>query len=66
MAFDGTVFLIIYSEISGNCDFEKGTCSWTNPTGIDDFDWILGRGNTPSTNTGPSSDHTLGNPKGNP
>lgn len=42
----------------GDCDFEDGdTCSWTNAKN-DNFDWILGRGKTPSFLTGPAIDHT--------
>ena len=44
----------------GDCDFEDGdTCSWTNSQ-TDDFDWIVGRGGTPSFLTGPRIDHTTG------
>eukprot|EP00795_Rhopilema_esculentum_P012712 gene12712-3431_t len=44
----------------GDCDFEDGdTCSWTNSQ-ADDFDWIVGRGGTPSFLTGPRIDHTTG------
>ena len=50
--------------LPGNCDFEKGMCTWMN-IGGDTFDWRLGKGATPSGNTGPNSDHTLGTPKGN-
>ena len=28
--------------------------------GLDDFDWTLGSGSTPSWPTGPSTDHTTG------
>lgn len=48
----------------GNCDFENGMCTWTNPGGIDDFDWLLGKGSTGTTYTGPAADHTLGNASG--
>lgn len=50
--------------ITGNCNFETGMCTWTNPDGIDDFDWLLGRGNTKTDQTGPAFDHTLGNATG--
>ena len=44
----------------GDCDFEDADmCSWTNGR-ADDFDWIIGRGGTPSFFTGPSIDHTTG------
>lgn len=47
----------------GNCDFELDTCTWTN-TGGDNFDWMRTRGSTPSSYTGPSSDHTQGTNEG--
>lgn len=43
-------------------DFEEGGSwpyAWINATG-DDFDWELNTGSTPSSNTGPSGDHTTG------
>ena len=52
---------------TGSCDFEqKSFCTWLNvpnanrSVGLDDFDWTLGSGSTPSWQTGPSSDHTTG------
>eukprot|EP00118_Oscarella_pearsei_P003168 m.13253 g.13253 ORF g.13253 m.13253 type:complete len:3799 (+) comp24600_c0_seq1:127-11523(+) len=49
---------------SGTCDFESKTmCFWRNPL-YDDIDWQLRAGRTPSFNTGPSSDHTLGTSQG--
>lgn len=53
-----------FVSLQGNCDFEKGLCTWTNPGVIDDFDWVLGRGSTASQLTGPSADHTIGNATG--
>ena len=42
------------------CDFEDSSmCNWQNKPG-DDFDWSRGDGDTPSIQTGPSTDHTLG------
>lgn len=38
----------------------KGTCNW-NETSTGSFKWNRDRGGTPSSNTGPSVDHTLGN-----
>ena len=50
----------------GNCDFEKGECTWINAQTDDindNFDWIRAT-RTPSTNTGPSTDHSTGTDKG--
>ena len=58
-------FKVFFERLPGNCDFEKGLCTWTNPGGVDDFDWVLGRGSTASQLTGPSADHTVGNATGN-
>lgn len=50
--------------ISGDCDFESGYCTWTNVQAGDNFDWVLGKGRTSSTLTGPSADHTKGTSAG--
>lgn len=43
------------------CNFEHGLCSWTQEqSGGDVFDWTRTQGPTPSFNTGPWKDHTLG------
>ncbi|XP_051984548.1 zonadhesin [Xyrauchen texanus] len=42
-----------------NCDFESDICSWTQLL-TDVFDWTRHTGSTPSSMTGPSSDHTTG------
>uniref|UniRef100_A0AAX7UIQ1 MAM domain-containing protein n=1 Tax=Astatotilapia calliptera TaxID=8154 RepID=A0AAX7UIQ1_ASTCA len=43
------------------CDFEHGLCNWKQEqTGEDVFDWTIYQGPTPSFNTGPLKDHTLG------
>ncbi|XP_071504491.1 MAM and LDL-receptor class A domain-containing protein 1-like [Diadema antillarum] len=39
------------------CDFEYNMCGWKQDTD-DNYDWIRRMGSTPSTNTGPISDHT--------
>ena len=48
----------------GSCDFENGLCTWQNSEETDDFDWLLAQGETMSSNTGPSVDHTFGTPYG--
>jgi len=55
---------IVFS--SGDCDFEKGLCTWVNSLNIvdDEFDWTRGSGGTPSGFTGPSTDHTTGSKNG--
>lgn len=49
-----------------SCSFEQGFCGWENIQGstLDQFDWTLWNGSTPSRNTGPSKDHTRGTSKG--
>uniref|UniRef100_A0A3Q3M1K5 MAM and LDL receptor class A domain containing 1 n=1 Tax=Labrus bergylta TaxID=56723 RepID=A0A3Q3M1K5_9LABR len=43
------------------CSFEHGLCSWKQEqSGGDVFDWTHIQGPTPSINTGPWRDHTLG------
>ncbi|XP_077993626.1 tyrosine-protein kinase receptor-like [Glandiceps talaboti] len=50
---------------NARCDFEKNsTCGWHNVEGDDHFDWTQHSGPTPTTGTGPSIDHTLGNEHG--
>ncbi|CAL1597133.1 unnamed protein product [Knipowitschia caucasica] len=47
------------------CNFEHGLCSWRQEqSGGDMFDWSLIRGPTPTFNTGPMKDHTLGTSSG--
>lgn len=43
----------------GNCDFEDQFCKWMNMK-EDTFDWTSQTGKTPSSQTGPSRDHTSG------
>ncbi|KAK1796939.1 hypothetical protein P4O66_008252, partial [Electrophorus voltai] len=42
------------------CDFEEGLCSWTQDVEGDVFDWTHVQGPSPTPNTGPFKDHTLG------
>ena len=55
-----------YCAPPGDCSFERGFCSWSNvkKSSLDQFDWIIGSGSTPSIFTGPSSDHTTGTKAG--
>nr|XP_008000626.2 MAM and LDL-receptor class A domain-containing protein 1 [Chlorocebus sabaeus] len=45
------------------CNFENGICNWEQDT-KDDFDWTRSQGPTPTLNTGPMKDNTLGTAKG--
>lgn len=46
------------------CTFEIGLCDWTNdPEG--DVEWQRRQGSTPTSQTGPTVDHTLGTAAGN-
>ncbi|CAH1795585.1 unnamed protein product, partial [Owenia fusiformis] len=44
---------------SMDCNFDNGMCEWENDV-LDDFDWTRLSGPTPTSNTGPSADHTTG------
>lgn len=47
------------------CDFEDGLCNWKQETeGGDNFDWTHINGPTPTFDTGPFKDHTLGSSYG--
>ena len=48
---------------TGNCNFESGTCHWSN-SAVSDMPWYLREGKTGSVNTGPSVDHTTGTTSG--
>ncbi|XP_054221717.1 MAM and LDL-receptor class A domain-containing protein 1 isoform X8 [Homo sapiens] len=45
------------------CNFETGICNWEQDA-KDDFDWTRSQGPTPTLNTGPMKDNTLGTAKG--
>ena len=47
----------------GLCGFETTLCTWYNPMNSD-VDWVRRQGSTPTDNTGPTSDHTLGTTEG--
>jgi len=41
------------------CDFDSGLCTFLNDPTQDQFDWTRKSGRTSSTNTCPTTDHTL-------
>ncbi|CAG5126619.1 unnamed protein product, partial [Candidula unifasciata] len=45
--------------VGNQCNFELGLCTWTQDT-MDDLDWTLHSGQTPTLNTGPNVDHSTG------
>lgn len=56
------IFFITFFTDSNNldCDFDNGTCSWSTIRTDSTAVWTLMAGRTPSSATGPSSDHTGG------
>ncbi|XP_071963300.1 tyrosine-protein kinase receptor-like isoform X2 [Antedon mediterranea] len=46
------------------CNFEDGLCGWWDIVGEDHFNWTRHKGKTPTKNTGPKVDHTLGTKSG--
>ncbi|OWA52025.1 MAM and LDL-receptor class A domain-containing protein 2 [Hypsibius exemplaris] len=47
------------------CDFENGMCGWDNEESMDDFNWIIVKGDTSlSDSAGPSVDHTTNTANG--
>jgi len=53
--------IICFLIFQGDCDFESGMCTYSNTQAEDQFDWLRNAGTTPSWQTGPKVDHTLGN-----
>ncbi|XP_069815135.1 MAM and LDL-receptor class A domain-containing protein 1 [Dendropsophus ebraccatus] len=47
----------------GRCHFEFDLCDWKQSQ-IDNFDWSMRSGSTPTVGTGPVTDHTMQNPSG--
>ncbi|KAI8780792.1 MAM and LDL-receptor class A domain-containing protein 2, partial [Biomphalaria glabrata] len=64
IALDDLSLRIGGCENNDACDFEQGFCTWANTKYSDKFDWLIGFGATPSFNTGPTADHTIGNGTG--
>ena len=51
-------YLLNFSAVG--CNFDKSTCGFVQDNS-DNFNWTRHMGSTPSSNTGPSADHTTGN-----
>ncbi|XP_016391671.1 MAM domain-containing protein 2 [Sinocyclocheilus rhinocerous] len=53
---------LLASSVSApsHCDFEAGLCGFTQDKEGDSGDWMLARGPTPTSYTGPRGDHTTG------
>uniref|UniRef100_G3PY20 MAM domain-containing protein n=2 Tax=Gasterosteus aculeatus aculeatus TaxID=481459 RepID=G3PY20_GASAC len=65
MAFDDVQLTDTQCPPPGHCDFESNWCSWSNlGGGVDQGDWLRGRGASPNPNTGPSVDHTTNSTHG--
>ncbi|XP_062511756.1 MAM and LDL-receptor class A domain-containing protein 1-like [Corticium candelabrum] len=45
------------------CSFETNLCAWSNDVS-NDVDWVMRQGRTPSSQTGPTDDHTYQNRRG--
>lgn len=51
--------ILISAKTQSFCGFENDDmCGFTQETEKDQFDWTRTKGETPSSNTGPSGDHT--------
>ncbi|XP_076003138.1 apical endosomal glycoprotein [Genypterus blacodes] len=65
VAFDDVQLIDSHCSPRGHCDFESSMCGWSNlGGGVDQGDWLRGRGDSPNPNTGPSVDHTTNSTKG--
>lgn len=73
MTHDCTLFLLYWhidvsilavsASVDLNCSFERHFCQWKNGGHQDSkFAWIRNRGETITSKTGPSYDHTYQNP----
>ncbi|XP_022315384.2 MAM and LDL-receptor class A domain-containing protein 1-like isoform X2 [Crassostrea virginica] len=62
---DESDFTLVVNDTE-TCTFDSPTedCHWKNLLSGDDIDWIRQAGSTPSSETGPSNDHTLKNGSG--
>lgn len=66
MAFDDVQLTDAHCPPPGHCDFESNLCSWSNlGGGVDQGDWLRGRGASLNPSTGPNVDHTTNSTLGN-
>ncbi|KAG7476281.1 hypothetical protein MATL_G00081220 [Megalops atlanticus] len=49
-----------FLSVPGQCDFETGSCGYTQEQQGNVGGWVLARGPTPTSYTGPQGDHTTG------
>ena len=54
-----SVYFLATGDIPTNCDFENGFCGMIQPQN-DDLEWTIHSGDTSSSDTGPTGDHTPG------
>ena len=54
---------VVFHLLEATCNFDVSLCGFVQGTD-DKFDWTRRKGNTPSSGTGPSFDHTTGNMTG--
>ncbi|XP_057713068.1 MAM and LDL-receptor class A domain-containing protein 1 [Corythoichthys intestinalis] len=65
IAFDDVTVLDAKCPPHEACNFELNMCRWSNVgEGVDQYDWLRGRGATTNPNTGPGVDHTTNKPLG--
>ena len=64
--YNGTIILVEWhlhylpDSLLVSCNFDNGLCFGCSQSREDVFNWTLYSGSTPSSDTGPSSDHTSG------
>lgn len=51
-------------KITGDCDFDWDLCLWLNALSGDERQWIRTNAKTPSSSTGPTTDHTKATSEG--
>lgn len=64
VAFDDVMLTDAQCPLAGQCHFEINMCSWSNLGGVDEEDWLRGRGDSANPNTRPNVDHTTNSSQG--